>query len=63
MKRKLTDAVIRSINPLDERKIYPADYPGLELWVNPGGTKTGTNNIELKAKRFPIGLDLVTIHK
>ena len=40
MKRKLTEATIKSLNPLDKRKIYPADYPGLELWFNPGGTKT-----------------------
>ena len=53
MKRKLTDAVIRSINPLDERKIYSADYPGLELWVNPGGTKSWYKQYRVKGKKSP----------
>ena len=52
-KRKLTDATIRSLNPLDERKIYPADYPGLELWVNPGGKKTWYKQYRVKGKKSP----------
>ena len=50
MKRKLTEATIKSLNPLDKRKIYPADYPGLELWINPGGVELGIFNIVLKVK-------------
>ena len=53
MKRKLTEATIKSLNPLDKRKIYPADYPGLELWVNPGGTKTWYKQYRVKGKKIP----------
>ena len=59
MKRKLTEATIKSLNPLDKRKIYPADYPGLELWINPGGGRTWYFQYRVKGKkhteRFRVG--------
>ena len=53
MKRKLTEATIKSLNPLDKRKIYPADYPGLELWINPGGGRTWYFQYRVKGKKHP----------
>jgi len=54
MKRKLTEATIKSLNPLDKRKIYPADYPGLELWINPGGGRTWYFQYRVKGKKVSI---------
>ena len=46
--KNLTDAICRSLPRLDKRYIKQGDYPGLELWVQPGGSKVGIINIESK---------------
>ena len=38
--RKLTDAICRDLPRLDKKYYRPGDYPGLEFWVLPLGTKT-----------------------
>ena len=44
--KNLTDAICRSLPRLDKRYMKQGDYPGLELWVQPGGSKFGIINIE-----------------
>jgi len=50
--KKLTDAMCRDLPRLDKHYFKPADYPGLELWVRPGGTKTWRFQYKIKSKRY-----------
>ena len=50
--KKLTDAICRDLPRLDKHYFKPGDYPGLELWVRPGGTKTWRFQYKIKNKRY-----------
>ena len=50
--KNLTDAICRDLPRLDNRYIKPGDYPGLELWVYPSGTKTWNFQYKLKNKKY-----------
>ena len=50
--KKLTDAYCRSLNRLDKRYFKPGDYPGLEFWVAPSGTKTWYFQYTVKGKKY-----------
>jgi len=51
--KKLTDAICRSLRRLDKRYYKPGDYPGLEFWVMPGGTKTWKFQYRIKGIKDP----------
>ena len=51
---KLTDAMIRKLNPLDKAKEYPGNYPGLALRVNEKGTKTWFYQYRVKGIKYPL---------
>ena len=38
--KNLTDAICRSLPRLDKRYMKQGDFPGLEFWVQPGGSKS-----------------------
>ena len=38
--KNLSDAICRSLPRLDKRYMKQGDYPGLEFWVQPGGSKS-----------------------
>jgi len=50
--KKLTDAYCRSLNRLDKPYFKPGDFPGLQFWVTPGGTKTWCFQYRVKAKKY-----------
>ena len=50
--KKLTDAYCRSLNRLDKPYFKPGDYPGLQFWVTPGGTKTWRFQYRVKSKKY-----------
>jgi len=50
--KKLTDAICRDLPRLDKRYFKPGDYPGLEFWVAPLGTKTWYFQYRTKAKKY-----------
>ena len=50
--KKLTDAICRDLPRLDSRYFKPGDYPGLEFWVAPSGTKTWYFQYRTKAKKY-----------
>ena len=50
--KKLTDAICRDLPRLDNRYFKPGDYPGLEFWVAPSGTKTWYFQYRTKAKKY-----------
>ena len=52
--KKLTDAICRSLPRLDRPYCKPGDYPGLELWVQPGGTKSWKYQYRVKGKSFQL---------
>ena len=51
--KKLTDAICRSLRPLDKQYYKPGDYPGLEFWIQPGGTKSWKYQYRLKGFKDP----------
>ena len=51
---KLTDAICRNLPRLDKRYYKPGDYPGLEFWVLPGGTKSWKFQYRAKGFKDPI---------
>ena len=50
--RKLTDAICRDLPRLDKKYYKPGDYPGLQFWVLPSGTKTWYFQYNSKAKKY-----------
>jgi site-specific recombinase XerD len=52
--KNLTDAICRSLPRLDKRYMKPADYPGLEFWIMPGGTKSWFYQYRIKGVKDPI---------
>jgi len=51
--RKLTDAVCRDLPRLDKKYYKPGDFPGLQFWVLPSGTKTWYYQYRTKNKKYP----------
>ena len=51
--KKLTDAICRDLPRLDKKYYKPGDYPGLEFWVLPSGTKTWNYQYRTKNKKYP----------
>ena len=51
--KKLTDAICRDLPLLDDRYSKPGDYPGLEFWVMPGGTKSWKFQYRVKGIKDP----------
>jgi len=51
--KKLTDAICRSLPRLDKRYYKSGDYPGLEFWVMPGGTKSWKYQYRIKGAKDP----------
>ena len=52
--KKLTDAICRSLPRLNKAYYKPGDYPGLEFWVQPGGTKSWKYQYRVKGKSFQL---------
>jgi len=52
--KKLTDAICRSLPRLDKRYMKRSDYPGLEFWVQPGGTKSWSYQYRIKGVKNSI---------
>ena len=50
--KKLTDAICRDLPRLDKHYFKPGDYPGLEVWVRPGGTKTWRFQYKIKGQKY-----------
>ena len=50
--KRLTDAICRDLPRLDKRYFKPGDYPGLQFWVAPGGTKTWYYQYKVKDKKY-----------
>ena len=50
--KNLTDAICRDLPRLDKHYFKPGDYPGLELWVRPGGTKTWRFQYKIKGQKY-----------
>ena len=50
--RKLTDTICRDLRRLDKPYFKPGDYPGLQFWVEPGGTKSWRFQYRVKGKKF-----------
>tara|TARA_B110000503_G_scaffold39140_1_gene64431 strand:+ start:250 stop:465 length:216 start_codon:yes stop_codon:yes gene_type:complete len=50
--KRLTDAICRDLPRLDKRYFKPGDYPGLQFWVAPGGTKTWYYQYKIKDKKY-----------
>jgi integrase len=50
--KKLTDAICRDLPRLDKHYFKPGDYPGLEFWVRPGGTKTWRFQYKIKGQKY-----------
>ena len=48
--KKLTDAICRDLPRLDKKYYKPGDYPGLQFWVLPSGTKTWYFQYNSKSK-------------
>jgi len=46
--KKLTDAICSSLPLLDKQYYKPGDYPGLEFWLQPGGTKSWKYQYRIK---------------
>ena len=47
--KNLTDAICRSLPRLDKRYMKHGDFPGLEFWVQPGGTKSWAYQYRIKS--------------
>tara|TARA_B110000211_G_scaffold217438_1_gene261314 strand:+ start:242 stop:1201 length:960 start_codon:yes stop_codon:yes gene_type:complete len=58
--KNLTDAICRSLPLLDKRYMKRGDYPGLEFWVQPGGTKSWAYQYSIKGTKYPIRKNLGT---
>ena len=52
--KNLTDAICRSLPHLDKRYMKPGDFPGLEFWVQPGGSKSWAYQYRIKGVKNPI---------
>jgi hypothetical protein len=52
--KNLTDAICRSLPRLDKRYMKQGDYPGLELWVQPGGSKGWYYQYRIKGVKDPL---------
>jgi integrase len=50
--KNLTDAICRDLRRLDKAYFKPGDYPGLQFWVEPGGTKSWRFQYRVKGKRW-----------
>lgn len=50
--KNLTDAICRDLNRLDKAYFKPGDYPGLQFWVTPGGTKTWRLQYKVKNRKY-----------
>ena len=50
--KNLTDAICRDLPRLDKTYFRSGDYPGLQLWVAPGGTKTWRLQYRIAGKRY-----------
>ena len=48
--KNLTDAICRDLPRLDKPYFKPGDYPGLQFWVEPGGTKSWRFQYRVKGK-------------
>ena len=49
--KNLTDAICRSLPHLDKRYMKPGDFPGLEFWVQPGGSKSWYYQFRIKGTK------------
>ena len=52
--KNLTDAICRSLPLLDKRYMRRGDFPGLEFWVQPGGTKSWAYQYRINGKKDQI---------
>ena len=52
--KNLTDAICRALPHLDKRYMKRSDYPGLEFWVKPSGTKSWSYQYRIKGVKNPI---------
>jgi len=50
--KNLTDAICRDLPRLDKTYFRSGDYPGLQLWIEPGGTKTWRLQYRIVGKRY-----------
>jgi hypothetical protein len=50
--KKLTDAICRDLPRLDKTYFKSGDYPGLQLWIEPGGTKTWRLQYRVSGKKY-----------
>ena len=50
--KKLTDAICRDLPRLDKKYYKPGDYPGLQFWVLPSGTKTWYFQYNSKSRNY-----------
>ena len=50
--KNLTDAICRDLPRLDKTYFRSGDYPGLQLWIEPGGTKTWRLQYRIAGKRY-----------
>ena len=49
--KNLTDAICRSLSRLDKRYMKQGDFPGLEFWVQPGGSKSWYYQFRIKGTK------------
>ena len=49
--KNLTDAICRSLPRLDKRYMKQGDFPGLEFWVQPGGSKSWYYQFRIKGTK------------
>ena len=49
--KNLTDAICRSLPRLDKRYMKQGDLPGLEFWVQPGGSKSWYYQFRIKGTK------------
>ena len=52
--KKLTDAICRSLPHLDKKYYKKADYPGLEFWIHPGGSKSWQIQYRIKGTKYSL---------
>ena len=58
--KNLSDAICKSLPLLDKRYMKPGDFPGLEFWVQPGGSKSWAYQYQINGKKDPIRKKLGT---
>ena len=60
--KRLTDAICRDLPRLDKRYFKPGDYPGLQFWVAPGGTKTWYYQYKIKDKKIFLNKNTIILN-